>query len=92
MVSCLIKSLILLPSQHHVSSIFLGRFSIKNAIGHFDLFFDIVEAHLPGTYSSSEDASTAVKIYLHRRRENQAKQLKLTNQNRFNDEENQENE
>ncbi|CAG9807984.1 unnamed protein product [Chironomus riparius] len=69
-----------------------GRFSIKNAIGHFDLFFDIVEAHLPGTYSSSEDASTAVKIYLHRRRENQAKHLKLTNQNRLNVEENQENE
>ena len=82
MVSCLIKSLILLPSQHHVSSIFLGRFSV---------FFDIVEAHLPETYSSAADASTAVKIYLHRRRENQAKLLKLTNQNRFNDEENQEN-
>ncbi|CAG9804040.1 unnamed protein product [Chironomus riparius] len=44
-----------------------------------------------GTYSSAADASTAVKIYFHRRRENQAKLLQLTNQNRFNDEENQEN-
>ena len=47
--------------------------------GHFDLFFDIIEAHTPGTYSSLGDSSTAVKIYLHRRREKQAKKAKEIN-------------
>ena len=67
------------------------KFAIRNAVGHFDLFFDIVEANSPGTYNSAAEDSIAVKTYLHRRRENQAKLLKLRSQIESNDEEVQEN-
>ncbi|KAL7020662.1 hypothetical protein ACKWTF_004265 [Chironomus riparius] len=57
----------------------VGCVCFNKCEGHFDLFFDIIEAHTPGTYSSLGDSSTAVKIYLHRRREKQAKKAKEIN-------------